>query len=109
MVIWNGTLEREGRCQRLSSYQGGSQLATVIVQEHTAKKADSRHKPRVRFNITRQQIETIERMLEQRAHSWGMIANKALVSRWTVSRMAMERGYPVTGVKDSYRKRVGMP
>jgi hypothetical protein len=108
MVVWNGTLARDGQCASLSGYQGGSQLASVIVAEHTAKKADSRHKQRVRFNITRQQIATIERLLEQRAHSWGMIAKQALVSRWTVSRMAMERGYKVTGVKDTYRRRAGL-
>jgi hypothetical protein len=108
MVVWNGTLAREGRCASLSSYQGGSQLASVIIPENTAKKVDSRYKRRVRHQISPQKVKAIKRYLEMRAHSWGMIAKKVLVSRWTVSRLAMEGGYKVTGVKESYRRRAGM-
>jgi hypothetical protein len=98
MVVWNGTLEREGQCNTLSSYRGASTLQAAC-QVRARKSKDRRATPRNAFRLNGPLMKNIAKLLSKRTLSNAQIASKLGVSRWSVRRLAKTMGQQAYAIR----------
>jgi hypothetical protein len=93
MVVWNGTLEREGQCPPISGYIGGSTLGPAQPQERVRVPTDKRS--RRDFRPGSPLMRKMTRLVRLRTHTASQIAAKCGVSRWSVERLEVALGLRV--------------